>query len=206
MKTTKRISIIVCLLLLVAAGALAANSHWTVNPRAYQYDMTVYAKLTVMRQGDYEVAAFCGGECRGVGKLLTAGDGTQMFQLRIWSNASAGETISFRVYLKAEDREQAAEETVMFQSQTVVGTPSNPLSLKVIQTGDVNGDGLITAQDASLVLQLVAGKLGRNDEGIVSQAADVNGDGLITAQDASLVLQFVAGKIKELSARERRQE
>jgi uncharacterized repeat protein (TIGR02543 family) len=61
--------------------------------------------------------------------------------------------------------------------------------------GDVNGDGGITAQDASLVLQLVANKINAQTEGIVYEAADVNGDGYVTAQDASLILQYVAGKI-----------
>jgi len=59
--------------------------------------------------------------------------------------------------------------------------------------GDVNGDGQITAQDASLVLQHVAGKTPLNDN--VKKVADVNGDGEVTAQDASLILQNVAGKI-----------
>lgn len=59
--------------------------------------------------------------------------------------------------------------------------------------GDVNSDGDVTAQDASLVLQAVAGKIELS--AAQRQAADVNGDGDITAQDASLILQYVAGKI-----------
>lgn len=61
--------------------------------------------------------------------------------------------------------------------------------------GDVNGDGIITAQDASLVQQLVAKKITAATEGIVYDAADVNADGMITAQDASLIQQHVAKKI-----------
>ena len=60
-------------------------------------------------------------------------------------------------------------------------------------TGDVNGDGQVTAQDASLVLQHVAGKVALDGSDLV--AADVNADGNVTAQDASLILQKVAGKI-----------
>ena len=63
--------------------------------------------------------------------------------------------------------------------------------------GDVNGDGAITVQDASLVLQLVAKKIASTDDGIVYEAADVNGDGKVTAQDASLILQILAKKITE---------
>ena len=53
--------------------------------------------------------------------------------------------------------------------------------------GDVNGDEKVTAQDASLVLQHVAGKQKIEDH--VKNIADV-----ITAGDASLILQHVAGK------------
>lgn len=59
--------------------------------------------------------------------------------------------------------------------------------------GDVNGDGSITAQDASLILQYVAGKIALSAS--VISVADVNADGSITAQDASLILQKVAGKV-----------
>jgi hypothetical protein len=63
----------------------------------------------------------------------------------------------------------------------------------LLTEGDINTDGQTTAQDASLVLQHVAGKTPLNDN--VKKAADVNGDGEVTAQDASLILQKVAGKI-----------
>ena len=58
--------------------------------------------------------------------------------------------------------------------------------------GDVNGDGRITAQDASLILQAIAGKITLTTK--QRDIANVNGDSGITAQDASLILQFIAGK------------
>jgi len=58
--------------------------------------------------------------------------------------------------------------------------------------GDINGDEQVTAQDASLVLQHVAGKQKIEDH--VTNVADINKDGSITAGDASLILQHVAGK------------
>jgi hypothetical protein len=68
------------------------------------------------------------------------------------------------------------------------------IELPAIVPGDINTDGQITAQDASLVLQAVAGKITLSDTQI--SVADVNDDGQITAQDASLILQKVAGKIE----------
>lgn len=64
-----------------------------------------------------------------------------------------------------------------------------------IRKGDVNGDGEITAQDASLIQQFVARKFGADAAGFNVAAADVNGDGDVNAQDASLVQQYVAKKI-----------
>ena len=57
--------------------------------------------------------------------------------------------------------------------------------------GDVDRDGEVTAQDASLVQQHVAGKTVIADESV----ADADRDGDVTAQDASLIQQKVAGKI-----------
>lgn len=57
--------------------------------------------------------------------------------------------------------------------------------------GDVNGDGAITAVDARIVLQTVAGL--KNLSETEYKRADVNGDGVVTAVDARMILQIVAG-------------
>ena len=57
--------------------------------------------------------------------------------------------------------------------------------------GDVNGDGKVTAYDASLILQHTANLVDLT--GVV--AADVNKDGKITAYDASMILQYTAGLV-----------
>jgi uncharacterized repeat protein (TIGR02543 family) len=59
-----------------------------------------------------------------------------------------------------------------------------------IMYGDVNGDGRITAADATMLLQYLAEwDLG---DSINLANADVNGDGRITAADATLLLQYLA--------------
>ena len=52
-------------------GAGSNVSHWTFDPAEYAYDMNVHAALMFngMDVEDYaafEVAAFCGNECRGI--------------------------------------------------------------------------------------------------------------------------------------------
>ncbi len=81
------------------------------------------------------------------------------------------------------------------QVQSFTEEESSPWSESVTFTtnelskGDINGEGNVDAQDASLILQYVAKKTD------TIQNADVNGDGVVDAQDASLILQYVAKKI-----------
>ncbi len=59
--------------------------------------------------------------------------------------------------------------------------------------GDVNGDNNITAVDARMILQVVAGSLKETEQ--IKVNGDMNGDGKITAVDARVILQVVAGII-----------
>ena len=90
--------------------------------------------------------------------------------------------------------EDVSMTTATFETQKPVSAVSE-LIINDLTLGDINNEGSITAQDASLALQLVAKKINSGTEGIVYEAADVNGDGQVTAQDASLILQYVAKKI-----------
>ncbi len=65
---------------------------------------------------------------------------------------------------------------------------------KTISAGDVNCDGEVTAVDARLVLQFVAGLVEEYD--INMFYADANSDGDITAVDARIILQKVAGLVE----------
>jgi hypothetical protein len=64
------------------------------------------------------------------------------------------------------------------------------ITVPKIMYGDVNGDGRITAADATMLLQYLSEwDLG---DSINLANADVNGDGRITAADATLLLQYLA--------------
>lgn len=137
MNTISRILITMCLSL-TAWVARAQSSHWTVDIYQYQYDMTVYATIAtgdevVASLDDYEIAAFVGDECRGVGTVQTVQNGDHSASycyLRVRSNQSSGEVVSFRVYCAATGGEyHVAEPTVTFASQQVEGMPSSPLVL-----------------------------------------------------------------------------
>lgn len=120
------------------------------------------------------------------------------------NSISGNEGVLFNIQLSiAEDveigkYELSIEDVYMTTSSFETLAPSDAfseLTINDITKGDINCEGNITAQDASLVLQLVAKKISSGTTGIVYEAADVNGDGQVTAQDASLILQYVAKKI-----------
>lgn len=69
-------------------------------------------------------------------------------------------------------------------------TETEKIDKLTAKPGDVNGDGSITAVDARIVLQNVAGLKPLTEK--EKEAADMNADGNITAVDARVILQKVA--------------
>ena len=186
---------LVCLLL-NAAGALAA--HWTVNPNRFQYDMTVYCVLqsggaALTNYVDYEVAAFYGEECRGVAKVQTASNGTKYLYLRVYSNETQDETISFRVFQSSTDSEIWLPETMSFESLAMTGTPGEPMMLTIGNTkpGDANGDGKITVTDIAVVVNHILSIPNGADFSVIG--ADANGDGKITVTDIGVIVDMILG-------------
>lgn len=72
--------------------------------------------------------------------------------------------------------------------------PANTIEPQLFKTGDLDGDEIVSAKDALIVLKSVA-KLYTISDG-QKQAADVNKDGIIDASDALDILK-VAAKLKE---------
>ncbi len=61
----------------------------------------------------------------------------------------------------------------------------------IIILGDINKDGFVTAVDARIILQTVAGL--KTSYNVSTEFADMNKDGYVTAVDARIILQIVAG-------------
>ncbi len=140
---TKTINYLLSFVLALWASALSAQSHWSVNPEDFQHDMTVYYELRLngtavpfAESGNYEVAAFVGDECRGVGEILsqTIADNTIHYgYLRIWSNMEGGETVTFKAYIKDTDQEVLVDEDadMPFVTPQAIAYPSKPKVLNV---------------------------------------------------------------------------
>ncbi|MGN0222261.1 MAG: dockerin type I repeat-containing protein [Prevotella sp.] len=190
---------IICIVMFFTTAAVlrAQDSGWSVNERDYQYDMTVYAQLSlsgsvVDNYSNYEVGAFVGDECRGVAELNTQ-DGYTWLYLRVRSNVSSGESVTLKVYDKTTGKTYRVVETIDFQSQGMVGQPSTPMTatVKTYTLGDVNDDGTINITDVTSILTLMAGK---TEDNLIVEAADVNEDGVVNISDVTSVLSIMAGK------------
>ena len=187
--------IFVCFLALWAS-ALSAQSWSGFDFHKYQYDMTIYYKLTNATLDKYEIAAFVGDECRGVSKFVTAtGDkGVSMMYgfLKVYSNVANGETVTFKFYNKEGKTEGPVPNVSMdFVSQDVKGMPSSPIELDLgvyDKKGDVNGDGDADSEDLQAIVDFL---LGNPPAKFSVAAADVNNDGVINVTDIVFFVNYI---------------
>lgn len=177
----------------------AQDSQWSVNPYDYKYDMTVYAKVVyegaeVSDYSNYEIGAFVGNECRGVGDVQTKDSYTWVY-LRVRSNQASGEKLIFKLYDKSTGRTCVIKpsQVIAFSSQGMIGKPSSPVTLEKpsYTLGDVNEDGIIDVADIVCVHQITAGG---STVGYNQLAADANADGIINVADVVRIRSIIANK------------
>ena len=154
-----RNAVIALLMILLNGAGAFASAPWTVNPSDYRYDMSLYLdvqfKNEAMDYSLYDVAAFCGDECRGIAEVLPLSNGKQVLYLRARSNQESGETMIFKYYNK-ETQEILPVDGVSFtfESNGRLGYPSDPYIVTIIRHFDVNlsaGVGGTVDQESSRV-------------------------------------------------------
>ena len=197
---TNRIMLTLCLLLASVLGTNAqTDSHWQCDIHGFEYDMAAYFQLekdnaVITDYADYEVAAFVGDECRGVAEFLSeevsAGSQIQYGYIRIRSNTTAGETVTFKVYQRSTEKTFYVTETVAFESLALEGMPSSPkiLHLADVMPGDVNGDGKVNSVDFSMMVDKI---LQIENDAFIDAAGDLDSDGKINSVDLSLLINLI---------------
>ena len=117
---------------------------WSVNPAEYQYTMTLTGIIEVdgaeVDTTADVLAAFVGGECRGVAQPLYIPEMDRFLTfLMIYSNRSEGERIRFRLFDASEGVERTIAEGVEFRSNAMLGTVGAPFALEArpLGIGDV---------------------------------------------------------------------
>jgi len=93
---------------------------WQLSSRYAPYETMLYAQVTVDNapmSSDMTVAAFCGEELRGVGKLTT-GAGKTYLAIRIYSETAEHDVIGFRCYDPKRALVSVAKEELTFDGET----------------------------------------------------------------------------------------
>ncbi len=108
---------------------------WNYDANGYPDNTTVIGRLFVdgapTVEGAYTVGAFCGDECRGVGKYV----GDILF-MTIHGTLSTDQQVTFKAWENATGNEYVISETIMFQGQQE-GSYQNPMALHVNGTTDI---------------------------------------------------------------------
>ncbi len=90
------------LLVFFSSPNLQAQSGWSVIPSDYQFSMTITGDALIDCQysisSNDEIAAFVGGDLRGVVNFGTTVNGKNLAYLIVYSNVSQGETVDFKLY------------------------------------------------------------------------------------------------------------
>ncbi|MDE5883330.1 MAG: leucine-rich repeat protein, partial [Muribaculaceae bacterium] len=130
------------------APVVAANGLWTVDNHKYASVMPVIASIDALGDvEDYQVAAFCGDECRGIGKVV---DG--VFMINVHGNA--GDVIAFR-FIGNDSEEMLSATTVVF-NQNPEGTFANPFIISsngATSVSVVNAESIgVAYEDGSFII------------------------------------------------------
>ncbi|WP_406682778.1 hypothetical protein N1F78_08745 [Seonamhaeicola sp. MEBiC1930] len=121
----KRIIINIIVFFFVGITVYGQEPTWSVNENDFEYTMSFVAFLNVdgitLTSTNDKVAAFVGGECRGVANLIYVSNKDRYYAyINVFSNIN-GETLSFKVYDSTNDRVVDIAKTVNFEINGIYG-------------------------------------------------------------------------------------
>lgn len=219
------LALMLTLVLTLALLAVPAMAAGTTTPAVYNLDVesgysvsmktasggaaTAYTGIVGSYTGTvYENAAkltltFTGQAGKQYMVFLLEGEKVPTEDSIQYINQAAGNgTVTFTVYPKdltaAEEYRLYVSGTDLDYTEVATFSVTKSWEKTPYTLGDVNQDGKITAEDASLVLQAVARLTELN--ATQQSAAKVMGNANVTTEDASAILQYVARLITKFPA------
>lgn len=146
------------LLLIGASSVFAQSPSWSVNPNAFQYNMTVTASLDVncsaLTNPSNKLGAFVGGVLRGTANTSNVISGNYITTMSVYSNVANGETVTFRFYDVATDSIYTSVDSILFQDNAIYGTLSSPFLVKTN-----NAPTALTISNDSIQENVASGQL-----------------------------------------------
>jgi fibronectin type 3 domain-containing protein len=118
-------------------------SGWSVNPCAFEHNMTVTAVLEIHGSETTDerdvIGAFVGDDCRGVARpVYVGGVGRHEVFLMVCSNEAAGETVELRAFDADAGVVYDVAQTLAFEADKVEGRVQEPI---VLDARSVRGGG-----------------------------------------------------------------
>lgn len=114
-------------------GMAQMPSSWTVNAPSYNYSMTltgfIIDSCTELNNDNNAVAAFVGGQCRGMAHTNVTNSGKKLAFLTIYSNNVSGEQVQLQFYNAATGAVKISLDSTVFQSNATVGNVSSPFQV-----------------------------------------------------------------------------
>lgn len=122
--------LLTCLMAVYCLSSLQAQSGWSVIPSDFQFSMTITGDALLDCQNSIssndEIAAFVGGNLRGVINFGTQINGKNLAYLVVYSNISQGETVSFSVYDASTNSYIDLLNEVVFEENGSLGNAGQP--------------------------------------------------------------------------------
>lgn len=139
MKTIYEILIVIILNTGCAMENIAQPA-WNVDPHAFEFSMTITAKIN--SDGDFSedvndrVAAFVDGECHGVTNIIydSSADGYYLYLL-VYGNKPA-ETVTFKIYDAGNNEICNAKRSTIFVINGIVGSLDSPFIISSEKLND----------------------------------------------------------------------
>lgn len=124
---------VIAVILITKFSNAQVPSTWTVNPADFQYQMTVTAKLNEacveLSNANNYLAAFVGGQCRGVVQTSVTAGINKLALLTIKSNSVTNEIVTFKFFNATTNSVVNSADSIIFNHGTSLGTLSNPVIL-----------------------------------------------------------------------------
>jgi len=104
------------------------NDHWIADIAKYPSNMTVIAMLSIDNEivdGDYEIAAFANGECRGSARPIYV-EAIDAYVLLLTIQGEEVENLTFKYYDVNYGTEYELSNTMVYSNDAIVGTMEEP--------------------------------------------------------------------------------
>ena len=130
----------------VTAKSSDSHGYWKVNPHLYPSNMTITAVLNIdgkLAEGNYEIAAFSNGECRGSARAIYV-EPLKQYVTMLLVHGDGVENLTFKCYDVDADMVYELDNMIVYSDNARLGSMREPYVFNRNTTGvDENSSAMI---------------------------------------------------------------